>query len=144
MSATVAAIQDRLHAINGAIDGVKARRTFPQRLDPAGLPALIALPGAAERYTARIGTGGDQQTRLFRLLLIVTAWAAGVPTESAQRKTEALIDAVADVYQCRPRLELDGAPLEGVVSAELLEDSGITVLGDHAAVEFLLAVTYVG
>jgi len=140
---TVTSIADRIHAINGTISGVKARRTFPQHIDAASLPLLVCLPGRSERSTARIGAGRDEQTRLFRLILIVDSWQAGIPTESAQKRAESLIDAVAAAYLARPRLELDGVPLDGVTRVTLGGDSGIIAYGDRAAVEFPLAVTYV-
>ncbi len=140
---SVPAIMDRIHAINGTISGVKARRTFPQHLDAAALPLLVCLPGRSTRNPARIGAGQDEQTRVFRLLLVVEAWMAGIPTESAQRKAESLIEAVAAAYLTRPRLELDGDPLDGVTRVTLSEDSGITAFGERAAVEFPLAVTYI-
>ena len=140
---SVEAIMDRLHAINGTISGVKARRTFPQHLDAAALPLLVCLPGRSTRNSGRIGAGQDEQTRVFRLLLVVEAWMAGIPTESAQRKAETLIDAVTAAYLARPRLELDGALLDGVTRVTLGEDSGIIAFGERAAVEFPLTITYV-
>lgn len=140
---TVASIADRIYAINGTISGVKARRTFPQHIDAASLPLLICLPGRSERNTARTGAGRDEQTRTFRLILIVESWAAGIPTESAQKRAESLIDTVAAAYLARPRLELDGAPLDGVTRVTLGGDSGIIAYGERAAVEFPLAITYI-
>ncbi len=140
---SVTAIMDRLHAINGTISGVKARRTFPQHLNAAALPLLVCLPGRSTRNSGRLGAGHDEQTRVFRLLLVVEAWMAGIPTESAQRKAESLIDAVTAAYLARPRLELDGVPLDGVTRVTLGEDSGIVAFGERAAVEFPLMVTYV-
>ncbi len=140
---SVTAIMDRIHAINGTITGVKARRTFPQQFDAAALPLLVCLPGRSTRATGRIGAGQDEQTRVFRLLLVVEAWMAGIPTETAQRKAESLIDAVSSAYLARPRLELNGAPLDGVTRVMLGEDSGIIAFGERAAVEFPLMVTYV-
>lgn len=140
---SVTTIMDRLYAINGTIAGVKARRTFPQHLDAAALPLLVCVPGRSTRNTGRIGAGQDEQTRVFRLLLVVEAWMAGMPTESAQRKAESLIDAVGAAYLGRPRLELNGDPLEGVTRVTLGEDSGIIAFGERAAVEFPLMVTYI-
>lgn len=140
---SVTAIADRIYAINGTISGVKARRTFPQHLDSAGMPLLVCLPGRSTRNTARIGAGRDEQTRVFRLLLLVESWMAGIPTESAQKRAESLIDAVAAAYLARPRLELDGQPLDGVTRVALGEDSGIIALMGKAAVEFPLTITYI-
>lgn len=140
---SVTAIMDRLHAINGTISGVKARRTFPQHLNAAALPLLVCLPGRSTRNSGRLGAGHDEQTRVFRLLLVVEAWMAGIPTESAQRKAESLIDAVTAAYLARPRLELEGDPLNGVTRVTLGEDSGIVAFGERAAVEFPLAITYI-
>jgi hypothetical protein len=139
---TVTQIADRLEAINATIGGVRARRTFPPRLDSAMLPVLVALPGHSERDEARLGAGYDRQTRAFRLVLIAGAWMSGLPTESAQRKAETLIDAVQAAYLARPRLELDGVPLDGVLRVTFDSDSGIVPLGEYAAVEFHLTVTY--
>lgn len=140
---TVTVIADRIYAINGTISGVKARRTFPQHLDAAALPLLVCLPGRSSRETERIGAGRDEQTRVFRLMLVVEAWLAGIPTESAQKRAESLIDVVQAAYLARPRLELDGEPLDGVTRVTLDEDSGIIAFGERAAVEFPLTVTYV-
>jgi hypothetical protein len=137
----VTAIADRIYAINGTISGVKAQRTFPQRFDM--LPLLVCLPGRSTRDSARIGAGRDEQTRVFRLLLVVEAWMAGIPTESAQKRAESLIDTVTAAYLARPRLELDGAPLDGVTRVSVGGDSGIIAFAGRAAVEFPLTITYI-
>ncbi len=140
---SVSTIADRIYAINGTISGVKARRTFPQHIDGAALPLLVCLPGRSTRNTARVGAGRDEQTRVFRLILVVESWLAGIPTESAQKRAESLIDTLAAAYLARPRLELDGDPLDGVTRVTLGEDSGIIAFGERAAVEFPLNVTYI-
>lgn len=140
---TVTLIQDRLYAINQTIADVNARRTFPQEIAPAMLPLLVTLPGRSTRQSTRVGFGDDEQTRTFRLIVVVEAWMAGIPTESAQLLAETLMDTIQDEYLSRPRLELAGEALADVTRVVLGDDSGIIPFSTKfAAVEFPLAVTY--
>lgn len=143
MSSMVTLIQERLYEINRSIAEVTAARVFSGQPDSAVLPLLFSLPGRSTRNVQRIGAERDEQTRTFRLMLVVEAWMAGFPTESAAISAEELIDTIQAVYLARRRLELDGEPLDGVSSALLGEDSGIIPFGPYAAVEFPLQITYI-
>lgn len=142
MSAVVSSIQGRLYAINQTITGVNALRVFNGQPDSAMLPLIFSVPGRSTRATAQIGAQRDEQTRIFRLILVVEAWMAGFPTETAQLSAETLIDTIQEAYLTRPRLELDDAPLDAVSRVLLPDDTGIVPFGPYAAVEYPLAITY--
>jgi len=140
--ATVTTVQDRICAINQTISDVNAERYFPENPDSARMPLLTCLPGRNVNQKGR-GTNSNLGTREYRLLLIVEAWMAGIPTESAQADAETLIDAIEDAYLCRPRLELNGGdPLDGVTAVTLGGDSGLIPFGElWVAVEWPLSIT---
>lgn len=142
MSAVVSSIQGRLYAINQTITGVNAVRVFNGQPDSAMLPLIFSVPGRSSRNTSQIGAQRDEQTRIFRLILVVEAWMAGFPTETAQLSAETLIDTIQEAYLTRPRLELDDAPLDAVSRVLLPDDTGIVPFGPYAAVEYPLAITY--
>lgn len=142
MMATVVTVQDRIYAINQTISEVTAERYFPESQDSARLPLLTCLPGR-KVYKKGRGAQSSLGTREHRLLLIVEAWMAGIPTQSAQEAAEILIDAIEDAYLCRPRLELNGGdPLDGVTDVTLGGDSGLIPFGElWVAVEWPLSIT---
>ena len=142
MSAVVTSIQGRLYAINQTITGVNAMRVFHGQPDSAMLPLIFSVPGRSSRNTSQIGAQRDEQTRIFRLILVVEAWMAGFPTETAQLSAETLIDTIQEAYLTRPRLELNDEPLDAVSRVLLPDDTGIVPFGPYAAVEYPLAITY--
>lgn len=142
MSAIVTSIQGRLYAVNQTITGVNAVRVFHGQPDSAMLPLIFSVPGRSSRNTSQIGAQRDEQTRIFRLILVVEAWMAGFPTESAQLTAETLLDTIQEAYLTRPRLELNDEPLDAVSRVLLPDDTGIIPFGPYAAVEYPLAITY--
>lgn len=142
MSAVVTSIQGRLYAINQTLTGVNAVRVFHGQPDSAMLPLIFSVPGRSSRNTSQIGAQRDEQTRIFRLILVAEAWMAGFPTETAQLSAETLIDTIQEAYLTRPRLELNDEPLDAVSRVLLPDDTGIVPFGPYAAVEYPLAITY--
>lgn len=129
-NATVTLIGDRIYAINQTISGVNSSRYFPQNFADSGLhPLLVGVPGAFTREPNLpfLEDGGD---RVWSLVLIVEAWMAGIPSETAQRDAEALIETVRDAYLSRPLLRLNGADLDGVIRSEIGDDTGIIPFPD--------------
>ena len=127
--ATVPRIGDRIHAINSllAVPGftVKTRRYWPQNFKDSALhPLLTAIPGslsiAPDLPLQELG--GE---RTWNLYLVVEAWMAGIPSETAQKAAEALTDPIHRLYKSRPLLRLDDNGLDGVLGAELGEDTGL-------------------
>jgi len=127
--ATTPLIGDRIYAINNLLDvpgfTVKTRRYWPNNFTNGGMhPLLVAVPGGftlagdlpLEEH------GGD---RTWSLYLVVEAWMKGIPSESAQKAAEALIDPIHALYKARPLLRLNDNGLDGVIGAEMGEDTGI-------------------
>lgn len=140
-TATVPDILDRIHAINQTITGVKARRYF-DNTDSAKLPLLVAYPRrviARERlyeWQVRI-------TREFVIVAILGSFMQGIPTESAQKLAESLVESIEDAYGTRDRLQLNGDTLVNLYRADLGADTGIIEReGDLAVIEFPLNVIY--
>lgn len=123
----IVSVGDRLHAINQTITGVNAKRYWPTTYGNSALwPFVVPLPG--RRTTAqnpRAGAEAQQKTRIWNLLIIVGAMTAGIPSESAQRNGESLLELLMDAYDTLPRLELNDEPLGIVVSSVCLTDNGI-------------------
>ena len=130
-NATVTLIGDRLYAINAAISGVKARRYFPEDYTQSAMhPLLIALPGAMTPSYDNVGANDDQHTQTFEIILLVKAFLAGIPTQSAQTDAETLMDTVYDTYRARPLLEHGGAALDGVIQTRMSGHGGIEPFGE--------------
>lgn len=141
---TVTLVLDRIHAINQTLTGVKTSRYFPENLDSAKFPLLFPLWEHRTRDLTNTGRGRDKSTRLYRLYLIVEAWEGRIPTESAAKDAEALVEQIGNAYLGRPRLDLAGAPLNGVLECAFSEDSGVSPFSQDyelAAITFSLLVT---
>lgn len=127
--ATIPRIGDRIYAINNLLDvpgvTVTTARFWPENFRDSGRhPLLVAVHG-----TFSIAPdlplqewGGD---RTWNLYLIVEAWLAGVPSESAQKAAEALTEPIHQLYRTRPLLRLNDNGLDGVIGAEMGEDTGL-------------------
>lgn len=143
---SITTVLDRMHSINGTISGVKAKRYFPEGLDSAKLPCLVPLFGRVISVAASSKTWAHV-TREYTQYLIVEAWMAGLPTESASADAETLTDAINAAYFARPRLELDGStPLATVKEITVQPDSGLAALAEGipvAIVRFPIYVTTV-
>lgn len=140
--ATVKLIGDRLYAIHQAIGGgLHAERYFPQAFESAQLPLLLFQWGAKQPIPS--GAAVVHASRLWTLTLYAGAWMAGLPSQSAQVSAETWVDVIELTYAARPRLELDGAPLDGVFStAVVAPDNGLEDSGDgFAIVRWSLAIT---
>lgn len=127
--ATIPRIGDRIFAINSTLDipdvTVHTKRYWPQNFDDsAHHPLLVAVHGSfsiapdlpLEEW------GGD---RIWNLYLVVEAWMAGVPSVTAQKAAEALTGPIHQLYRSRPLLRLDDTGLDGVIGAEMGEDTGL-------------------
>lgn len=129
-SATIKLIGDRLYAINQTLSvsgfSVKARRYFPDNIDTAMLPLLLVTWGRQAIAVPEAGGGRFSGARLWEIRLYCGDWMAGYPSESAERKAEALTDPLIALYVNRPRLELDHVALDGVQLVTPQEDSGLT------------------
>lgn len=145
-NATVTLVLDRIHAINETISGVKAKRYFPQNINNTAIyPFVVPMVGRMTTRSRVSGAQFEHVTREYSLLLVVEAWMAGIPTESASTDAETLIESITNAYIQRPRLELAAQqPLDGVKEIHLGEDSGITALDQGllvAVVRWSLLVT---
>lgn len=146
-NATVTLVLDRIHAINGThITGVKSSRYHPGNADSARLPLMTAYFG--QRTTpAGVAVDNRHDTRVYDLVCIVGTFLGGLPSETAQRNAETVVERIIDAYATRPRLELNGnTALDGVVRATIGNDSGLEALdlgGNvlYAALRFPLTVT---
>lgn len=149
---TVDVVQDRLYAINQLIDAdLAASRYYPTSTDR--LPLITSIPSRASHNVTTYGTENMLTSRDYLLLMWVENFMAGVPTVTAQRKAETLMDKVIETYWSRPRLELAEVnaagvtvfkPLDGVMEdVRITLDSGIVAEKDNpkiATVRFTLAV----
>lgn len=135
-------IGDRIHAINETIAGVRADRYFDTNSQQGTLPVLVPVVGRIVS-TDRLYEGFRRITRQWSLYTYVWNMNAGLPSRSAQKKAEALIEEIEGAYDVRDRLQLNGDIPDYVHRALLGDDSGITVRDDGLAViEFPLLVTY--
>lgn len=142
--ATVSTISDRLHALLETLPDAHASRYMPANIDSAKLPLLIAFPAAGTHE--RVYEHQTRITRQWTIIGLVGSMQSGIPLASTQKTAEALFESVQALLDNRDRLAsapADGELLNGLVSAQLTEDSGIT--GDEngmARVQWTLTVTY--
>lgn len=135
-------IGDRIHAINQTITSVRADRYFDTNSQQGTLPVLVPTVGRV-LSTDRQAVGRRIVTRQWFIYAYVWNMNAGLPSRSAQKKSEALIEEVEDAYDVRDRLQLNGSSLNWVMQSVLGDDSGIVVRDNGLAViEFPLTVTY--
>lgn len=128
---TVTTVLDRMHLINQLVSGAYAARYFDANQTQM-TPTLVPYLGRRTR-NVEAGARIDLSTRQFSVLCFVNM-VAGIPSQSGMDTAELMIERVSDAYLARPRLELNGAALEGVVRAELTEDGGIEAYADEIAV----------
>jgi hypothetical protein len=131
--ATVPLILDRVHEINKAIDTtlpLRSARYFPASIDMSKLPLITAFPADAD-FEDKSHDLKDSANRYF-LQVYVGYFSMGVPSESALRNAERIIDPIKLAYYQRPRLELvvppRGAPqgaLAGVTGSRLRGHGGV-------------------
>lgn len=141
MTTLIETIGDRIHAINGTITGIRAERYYDTNTfqNP---PVIVPTVGRVVQ-TERLYEGFRRITRQWSLTLTLWNMNAGLPSVSGQKKAEALIELVEDVYDVRDRLQLNNDIPDYIHRALLGEDSGIVVREDGLAViEFPLLVTY--
>lgn len=140
-TATVITIGDRLHEINANISGVHARRYMPGNYSDSALhPLAIPFPGTGVR--TRLYESGRRVERTWTLAFFVGAMSAAVPTESAQKTAEALIEQIELVYDPLDRLQFRDQYLDGLISAQLGNDSGIYEVEGLARIDFPIQVIY--
>lgn len=133
-------VGDRIHLINQTIKGVSAFRFMPQSFDMT--PLIVPLVGAEQNRHRAAGALMFSGERMWTLFCVVGTWMQGLPTESASREGERLLDAITECYIPRLKLEYDGRSLDWVDSAELGSDDGIFQFAeDYAALRFPLTVT---
>lgn len=141
---TVPLIGDRLYAINATITGVHARRYFPTNFYEAALhPLVMALPGQL-RSDTNPGAQRNGMMRTWTLMCIVGDSMAGVPSESAQKVGEALLDTIYDTYRRRPHLELSGQDTYAL-TCTITGDSGVIPFSQQtelASILFTLSIRY--
>lgn len=127
---TVAFCTTRLAAMYELIPGIKHGLAYvPRILTPEMLPAVIIFPGEATYDVPIAGETNVLVTRLHRATLFYDLAAFGTESQS-ETGLIALVDSIALYFLGRPQLELDtqSEPKEIVFRAQLLRDSGFTVL----------------
>jgi hypothetical protein len=144
---SVATVKDRLALIIGTeaiITGVKkVPQGVPRALTAADLPTCVILTGRG--VSERIGADLVQETRLYRLILLVKSVQTGIELE-AEALCEPFFDRFHDAFEVRPGLHTltNTDPLAGVQEALLLEDTGTITIEfsgvDYAGIEFSLQV----
>lgn len=141
MTTLIETIGDRIHAINQTLTGIRAERYYDANTfqNP---PAIVPTLGRVTQ-TERLYEGFRRITRQWNLTLYVWNMSAGLPSVSTQKKAEAHIELIENVYDVRDRLQLSDDVPDYIHRALLGEDSGIVVREDGLAViEFPLLVTY--
>lgn len=128
---TVASVKNRLAAICASIEGIAGADRSPRSLARADLPYVVVLTGEAQRLTGRDGQRGAADhvvvRRVYRLALIVKAWATGVEAE-AEEACEPFFERFEDAFANRPSLHLGddtSSSLAGVLDAWLGNDTGV-------------------
>ncbi len=120
--ATITTILDQLHSINGALaGGLTAQRYFPTNIG-ALAPFIVPVPGNAS-YSGKPGTQRVHVTRSFQSLVVMGALTKGIMVETAQDVLEAQLETIIDAYLTRPRLEISGVGLDGVIEASVIDDA---------------------
>lgn len=141
MTTVLEDIRARLHAINQTISGVKSRAAYDTNIEQLA-PVIVPVLGAMTRNVNVIGSEHAEEVRTYDLLLIVGAWNEALPSVSVQGVADRLVPLVHEAYLTRPRLELNGTALDYVKSVKVNGDSGLTAIGDYAAVRIPLTITY--
>jgi len=120
--ATVTTILDQMHAINESLaGGLTAQRYFPTNVDELAL-FIVPIPGDAS-YSAAPGTQRVHVTRSFQSLVVMGAFTEGRMVEDAQDVLEAQLETISDDYLSRPRLEVAGQGLAGVIQHLITDDA---------------------
>lgn len=146
----VSTVLDRLYAINQTLTDINAARYYPRDLSGKA-PLVIALPQGRATYDQAYGLPNIQMVRPYVLILYAGNFDAGVPTVSAQKAAERLMNDLPRLYFARPRLELAETndagvtvykPLTGVSETSLQADDGLTYdqRSGMAVVRFTLQV----
>jgi len=127
---TVTNVKERLAAICAGIEGIAGADRSPRSLARANLPYVVVLTGEGQRFTGRDGLGGAPDMpivrRVYRLALIVKAWATGVETE-AEEACEPFFERFEDAFVLRHGLYLNDTTtsLPEVLDAWLGNDTGV-------------------
>ncbi|GIV82068.1 MAG: hypothetical protein KatS3mg051_1422 [Anaerolineae bacterium] len=127
---TVSDIKGRIAEICAGIEGITGADRSPRSLARAALPFVVVLTGEAQRFTGRDGQPGTPELtivrRVYRLALIVKAWATGVETE-AEEACEPFFERFEDAFGNRPGLYLDDTTtsLADVLDVWLGNDTGV-------------------
>lgn len=141
MATVLENIQARLHAINSTITGVRSVEYFDTNIEEKA-PIIVPLLGQMTRSVNQVGAESNEEVRTWTLLLICGAWNQGLPSKSVQQAANQLVPLIHAAYLSRPRLELNGSPLDYVKSVKVASDTGIITFGDSAAVQIPLLITY--
>jgi hypothetical protein len=139
-------VGDRLDSINsliGTVDGkaVNHYRYYPGRQDSSMMPCLIPFPTTDRRVKSSTTT--IEQIRIWHIIALVAPTLEGLIDETAQRRAEALIPALYNLYDARPRLQYNDSGLAGVANAFAAGSTGPTVSPDGtlAIIRFNLEIT---
>lgn len=144
MASQLAAILDRIHAINLEIKEVaegfnlKPVRYYPRKRDIASLPMLTPVMTGATLSNEVYGSNELTTIWTIENILFVDNFFAGSGPEDTQRNAERCIDHIVDEYWKRPRLELEDsgafdcimtdARLTRVSGFEVEENSNVAVV----------------
>lgn len=96
----------------------------PRRLTAADLPAVVVTTGEAQRQR---DDNVIMISRQYNLVLLALPWQQGIELE-AEQTCEPFFEAFEEAFLSRPSLQLadNTTPLEGVMNADLLGDTGVT------------------
>src|SRR5690242_16810287 len=104
----IVSVGDRLHAINSTVTEWTAKRYWPTNYASSALwPLVVPLP--SRRTTAQSPRAGAELahvTRLWSIIVITGTMMGGIPSETAQRNSEAALEILNDLYFSNPKLAL--------------------------------------
>lgn len=135
---TITDIGDRLHAINasiGMVNGltVHRERYWPGNFDTYRLPLLVPQVGPEQRQ--RTATDDIEETQTWYIFAFIDYVLEGTPPGDRLQKTvEAMIQAMKDLYDPRPRLQNNDNGLAFCDRAMLRGHGGIENLSESIPV----------
>jgi hypothetical protein len=141
---SIETVRPRLKTIFEGVTGLTTVLTgVPRGSAAVNLPILLILTGRMVRQ--RLDADTIIETRNYRLVLLVKAWAAGIDLE-AEDLCEPFFTRIPAAIDPRPGLHTttNADPLATVQEARLTEDSGIIGIEfggkDYAGAEWILEV----